>query len=132
MLLWLPKSSTNGDDDEKAAKLKRQARLEAQRRINILGVVCIVIFIAIARIDQRDYKSPKVRSRESRSRSVSRSTKKSASRRSADTDDFFAGAMPPLPSNSVYNLEYPDILGKSMKLSRFAGKVTLFVNTACL
>lgn len=131
MLLWLqvPKSGPLPDEDEKAAKLQRQARVNAQRNINILGLVCICLFTWIAFIEQRHYKSPKLRARISKSSSVKKSPRK---KRSTDIDDFFASAMPPLPRNSIYNLKFPDITGKLIDFGAFAGKVTLVVNTACL
>jgi hypothetical protein len=134
MLLWIPTAQHGSDDDEKGAKLQRQARRRAQMTVNFLGLLCGIFFIAISQLDSdgpphpRDAK--KVRSQR-KSGKISRQ-KKTKSLSIPKTVDFLgADAQPPLPENSIYNLEYPNTLGDIISLKRFAGQVTLVVNTAC-
>jgi hypothetical protein len=52
--------------------------------------------------------------------------------KSKQQDDFFdPEAHSQLPENSIYRLSMENLLGETESLARFAGMVTLVVNTAC-
>lgn len=125
MLLWIPKAPKSCDDDEKAAKLQRQARARAQKAINFLGLLCVLFFLAITQLDDRAARTP-----DSGLRSRTSDAARIELLENVERDEFLGKKSPSLPDDSIYNLEYPDSLGETISLKRFAGQITLVVNTA--
>jgi hypothetical protein len=108
MLLWIPQQApAYGDNDEKSTKVKRQAQVKAVRTA-IACVASIFIVMLVTMLQLRVYdgssQDPKLRQRRQKN----------------------------LLADSIYRLSVKDSLGKLTSLERFAGQVTLVVNTACL
>jgi hypothetical protein len=104
MLLWIPQDikHNNGDDDEKSAKVQRQARLRAfKTTLACFGSSIMVLVVMLLQL--RSYSSSELNLRRRR-----------------------------LPNNSIYSLSVLDSQNHLTSLNRFVGMVTLVVNTACL
>jgi glutathione peroxidase len=124
MLLWIS-SEAVVDDDEKGGKLlRRRARDRViHTALTFLGCLCILFLMSLhsSKRDPADTNA-KVRSWEIRQ----------IVQRQERPDHFQDNSPPPLlPANSIYRLSIEDPFGEMVSLQRFAGRVTLVVNTAC-
>jgi len=109
MLLWMPPNPADGsDDDEKAVKLKRK---KARRpRMSVPNVFLSLVVLAVVALVTMAHM-----------RHISKSSGGAS-----------LSSQSRLPSNSIYRLAVPNIVGEMTSLHQYAGQVTLVVNTACL
>ena len=129
MLLWLQPPNTvflrkltpDGtasvvyDEDEKGAKIRRRAaRAQLMHVILCFGVLISMISLFTMRYQ---HLSPKIRG--IRNRNVK------------NESNITTGKISSLPHQSIYRLSVKDASGVMQSLQRYAGMVTLIVNTAC-
>jgi hypothetical protein len=130
MLLWLQppnsvfvrKSTSDGggvtvlyDEDEKGAKIRRQAaRTQLIQALLCFGVLISTISIFTAKYHHNP--TPKMRGRNAKGNISTNTTIDSVSS---------------LPVLSIYRLAVGDASGAMQSLEKYAGMVTLIVNTAC-
>ena len=111
------------NDREKGDKLRRRKLNRLQYRNELLLVIgiilCGLVFAGMASRRLAHNKSAFRRTNYSGLQQPSQSVNSAISH----------GELPP---NSIYRLDMPDVHGKKVSLSQFAGMVTLVVNTACL
>lgn len=109
MLLWLPTSnSVFLDEGEKSAKVRRRARAQFTNALLLAGFLLTVASVVTVKL----YHSPKTQG-----------FRKAAA--------AAAAAAVLLPQNSIYRLSVKDAHGANQSLKKYAGMVTLVVNTAC-
>lgn len=99
--------------------------LVRKKTINFLGLLCVLFFLAITQLDDRAARTP-----DSGLRSRTSDAARIELLENVERDEFLGKKSPSLPDDSIYNLEYPDSLGETISLKRFAGQITLVVNTA--
>jgi glutathione peroxidase-family protein len=103
------------EDDEKGAKIQRQAaRAQLIQALLCFGVLISMISIFTTRYHHNPI--PKIRGRNVKGNSSTNAT---------------ADAVPSLPILSIYRLAVQDASGARQSLEKYAGMVTLIVNTAC-
>jgi hypothetical protein len=106
MLLWTPVGRSDPDDDEKGGKLQMQANVRVQNSIICLAVMTVVFLISMVHLQH-------------------------SSKASGSTNMLRSMTEVVLPPNSIYRLSVKDVFDEMVSLKRYAGKVTLVVNTAC-
>jgi hypothetical protein len=110
------------EEDEKGAKLLLRRRAARTQMLTVLmGIGCLLTLTSVLTV--RLHHSPKTRGGASAASIrkvavVERETDKNPQRE-------------PLPANSIYRLSVKDANGILHSLQRYAGMVTLVVNTAC-
>jgi hypothetical protein len=105
MLLWTPVGRSDPDEDEKGGKLQNQANIRVQNSIICLAVMTVVFLISMVHIQH--------------------------SSKDRGSTNMLRSMQEVLPPNSIYRLDVFDVFGEMVSLKRYAGKVTLVVNTAC-
>lgn len=138
MLIWRPSSPPVSypaviDDDEKSGKLRRRAK--RKRHVwRILWMVGFLATVALIAVMQRDYTKQRHRKPVNIRGTASKNVKEEQQKRTNEetTDGSDKSSIRRLPENSIYRLSVTDIYGELVSLSRYIGKVTLVVNTACL
>lgn len=111
MLLWIPPEKSLEDHDEKAAKLLRQTRARARKTLVAMSFCCMLLILMLSCIELPATKSALLRA---------------AKEAELGEDPRF-----PLPPDSIYRLSVENQQGELVSLRRFAGNVSLVVNTAC-
>lgn len=95
------------DEDEKGGKLQKQANIRVQNSIICLAVMTVVFLVSMVHLQH-------------------------SSRDSGSTNTSMLRSMTEvLPPNSIYRLSVKDVFDEMVSLKKYAGKVTLVVNTAC-
>ena len=116
MLFWLPPNAPcGGDENEKAAKLRRRARAKFMNILFATGLVLAILSLAIFNL----HHSPKMRGAYSRQKQQQQQQQQGAAT---------------LPLNSMYRLSVETQEGGDgilTSLLKYTGMVTLVVNTAC-
>jgi glutathione peroxidase len=106
MLLWTPVGRSDPDDDEKGGKLQKQANVRVQNSIICLAVMTVVFLVSMVHLQH-------------------------SSKDSGSTNMLRSMTEVVLPPNSIYRLSVKDVFDEMVSLKKYAGKVTLVVNTAC-
>jgi hypothetical protein len=116
------------EEDEKGAKLLLRRRAARTQMLTVLmGVGCLLTLTSILTVKQlQEHHSPKTRG-------GANANSASAIRKSAAVEQETKSNLEqqPLPVNSIYRLSVKDANGVLQSLQRYAGMVTLVVNTAC-
>jgi len=116
MLFWLPPNAPcGGDENEKAAKLRRRARAKFMNILFATGLVLAILSLAIFNL----HHSPKMRG--------------AYNRQKKQQLEMLQGDAATLPLNSIYRLSVENQEGDGVltSLLKYTGMVTLVVNTAC-
>ena len=117
MLLWLPPNAPRGDENEKAAKLRRRERAKFMNILLATGLVLTILSVAIVKL----HHSPKMRGAYNRQKQQQQL-------------EMSQGDAASLPLDSIYRLSVETQEGGDgvlTSLLKYTGMVTLVVNTAC-
>jgi glutathione peroxidase len=134
-------SHAHNDEGEKGDKLRRRARARRlQNAFVCMGILCITFVATVTqfkhnkRLPSKDYgdKTTGLRFRPPpHGVNAQHKTRNVVEVEDKQDDVFDPDAHARLPEKSIYRLSVDNILGEKESLSRFAGMVTLVVNTAC-
>lgn len=150
---------THNDEGEKGDKLRRRARARRlQNAFVCMGILCITFVATVAQFkhnkrlssedDEDETKGLRFRRQRAmaaghlplhesppahmvKAQHKNRHVVEEAVPANKQDDFFDPDEHARLPENSIYRLSVDNLLGEKESLARFAGMVTLVVNTAC-
>ena len=128
MMIWMePQCGSHSnnyydDHDEKGGKLRRARRDRRDRVVrNALAAVTVVFFIAFLQLHHSQQRT--LPGNNQRVKFKQEGHEQHSHRRGVQE--------PQLPALSIYRLDVENQLGNMTSLGKYAGMVTLVVNTAC-